>query len=68
MGTQEATYCGIPILGIPIFADQDLNLLSIEKSGRGRRILYDNITKENILDLANDLLENSKYVFQKYFN
>lgn len=60
MGTQEATYCGVPVLGIPIFGDQSLNLNAIEKSERGFRLFYEDIKKEKVLKLAKELLENPK--------
>lgn len=61
MGTQEATFCGVPVIGIPMFADQEPNLNNIEKNGRGLRLSYENITKENLLCLVNEVLGNAKY-------
>lgn len=58
MGTQEATYCGVPKLGIPIFADQDLNILSSEAKGLAIKLSYVNITKENVYYAVTELLNN----------
>lgn len=63
LGTQEATYCGVPIIGIPIFADQEMNIFASEKAGRGKLLYYQNITKENIKNFVNELLENPKYIY-----
>ncbi|KAF2882089.1 hypothetical protein ILUMI_24092 [Ignelater luminosus] len=60
MGTQEAIYCGIPRLGIPLFADQLLNLKASEAMGLAISVDYNEITKENVLNAAKTLLEDPK--------
>lgn len=60
MGTQEAIYCGVPRLGIPLFADQLLNLKASEAMGLAIPVDYEEITKENILNAAKTLLEDPK--------
>uniref|UniRef100_A0AAR5PJR7 UDP-glucuronosyltransferase n=1 Tax=Dendroctonus ponderosae TaxID=77166 RepID=A0AAR5PJR7_DENPD len=61
MGTQEAVYCGIPVLGIPIFADQSLNIKYTEAMGFGIMVDYEKITKETLVIAAGKLLEDPKY-------
>lgn len=56
MGTQEAIYCGVPMLGIPLFGDQSLNIKQAEHMGFAIRISYDEITKDAILNAAKKLL------------
>lgn len=56
MGTQEAVFCGIPILGIPIFADQSLNIRHAEKMGYALMVEYDRISKDILLTAARKLL------------
>ncbi|XP_066247354.1 UDP-glycosyltransferase UGT5-like isoform X2 [Euwallacea similis] len=61
MGTQEAIYCGIPVLGIPIFADQSLNIKYAEAMGYAIMVDYEDISKERLLEAARKLLENPQY-------
>lgn len=60
MGTQEARYCGVPTLGIPIFADQFLNVKQSEAMGLSIRIHYDEITKEAMLSALKRLMHDPK--------
>lgn len=60
MGTQEAIYCGVPQLGIPLFADQDLNIRAYETMGLAIKVAYEDITKESILTAATKLLEDPR--------
>ncbi|CAH0561508.1 unnamed protein product [Brassicogethes aeneus] len=61
MGSQEAVHCGVPILGIPLFADQELNIQQAEKVGQAIKVDYNEISKEKILNAAKELLYNQKY-------
>ncbi|XP_066150075.1 UDP-glucosyltransferase 2-like isoform X2 [Euwallacea fornicatus] len=61
MGTQEAIYCGVPVLGIPIFADQSLNIKYAETVGYAIMVDYEDISKERLLGAARKLLEDPRY-------
>ncbi|CAG9768049.1 unnamed protein product [Ceutorhynchus assimilis] len=61
-GTQETVYCGVPILGIPYFADQFLNINQAEAAGFAKMLDFDNISKETVLEAAKELLDNPKYL------
>lgn len=58
MGSQEAMYCGVPRLGIPIFADQELNIKQAENMGQAIKVDFEEISKEKILNAAKELLYN----------
>ncbi|XP_067012390.2 UDP-glycosyltransferase UGT5 [Anabrus simplex] len=61
LGTIEATYCGVPMVGIPIYGDQDTNLKNVEASGMGVIVYYPDITKETILSALQTVLYNPSY-------
>jgi glucuronosyltransferase len=61
MGSQEAVYCGVPRLGIPLFADQVNNIRAAEKMGLAVKVEYKEINKQTILTAARKLLEDPKY-------
>ena len=60
-GVTEASYSGVPILGIPFFADQEFNLRFVEQIGTGITILQKDVTKEIILTAINKILDNRRY-------
>ena len=58
LGTSEAVYEGVPILGIPIFGDQRTNLKSIEANGAGEILDYNEISKEVVFEKVARILNN----------
>lgn len=60
MGSQEAIYCAVPLLGIPIFGDQKLNINNFENQGFAIQVPYDDISKDTILKAAKKLLQDPK--------
>jgi len=50
---QEAMYYGVPVVGIPIFGDQKMNVLRTVKEGYGVMLSIKNITKESVLSAIN---------------
>ncbi|KAI7815544.1 UDP-glucuronosyltransferase [Rhyzopertha dominica] len=61
MGTQEAVYCGVPTIGIPIFADQMNNVRNCETRGLAIEVPYEEIRKDRVLVAARKLLEDPRY-------
>ncbi|XP_075218155.1 UDP-glycosyltransferase UGT5-like [Lycorma delicatula] len=58
---QEATYYGVPILGIPMFADQDFNARKVVETGAGLSLEFNDITYEHVYEKLKELLTNSSY-------
>lgn len=63
LSTTEAVYHGIPIVGIPLYGDQELNLANAEKNGIGRGVRYGELTESKLTDLVQEVLTNPKQVF-----
>nr|WEU75319.1 uridine diphosphate-glycosyltransferases 39B20 [Glyphodes pyloalis] len=61
IGTQEAIYHGVPIIGIPIYGDQFNNLLQIQEAGFGKLLQFHEITEETLDKMLNEVLNNESY-------
>lgn len=62
LGINEAVYAGVPILGIPIFADQSTNVNSLKRLGAAEILNYDKISKELVLEKMMQILSNARYL------
>jgi glucuronosyltransferase len=49
LGTIEAVYAGVPMVGIPMFGDQPMNIRAIVDGKMAVSVNYKDISKENIL-------------------
>ncbi|PZC79478.1 hypothetical protein B5X24_HaOG200298 [Helicoverpa armigera] len=61
IGTQEATFHGVPIVGVPIYADQYNNLLQVQNIGYGKILEYHEIDEETLYNRVNEVLTNDSY-------
>lgn len=59
LGLSEAIYEGVPILGIPIFMDQILNLKIIESQGAAEILEYTDINEKTVLSKIELILKNN---------
>ncbi|CAK1582729.1 unnamed protein product [Parnassius mnemosyne] len=57
LGTTEALYHGVPVLGMPIFGDQPANAAAVEESGLGVQIQLKELTKESLLEKFQTILK-----------
>ncbi|CAG0893692.1 unnamed protein product [Cyprideis torosa] len=57
LSTQEATYHGVPVVGIAIGADQMLNMKKTEKDGAGLALEWGSLTEENLVHSIKRVLE-----------
>ncbi|XP_050298922.1 UDP-glycosyltransferase UGT5-like [Anthonomus grandis grandis] len=61
LSATETIYHGIPILAIPVFADQPSNAARAEAGGYGLKLHYREFTIEKFESHLNELLNNPKY-------
>lgn len=61
IGTQEAVFHGVPLLGVPIYADQYNNLLQAEELGFAKIQLYHDINEETLRNNLHEMLDNDSY-------
>jgi UDP:flavonoid glycosyltransferase YjiC (YdhE family) len=60
LSTQEAIDRGVPLVGIPIHADQRYNLARIVTLGIGIQLDYQNITASSVTWALNEVLNNKR--------
>ncbi|KAK5642853.1 hypothetical protein RI129_009020 [Pyrocoelia pectoralis] len=56
--TIEAVYHGKPILGLPVFSDQSLNMAKAEEAGYGRFIMFEDLCEERFREELHEVLRN----------
>ncbi|XP_073944168.1 UDP-glycosyltransferase UGT5-like [Choristoneura fumiferana] len=61
IGTQEAVFHGVPIVGVPIYCDQYNNLLQAQHAGMGEILRYHDINEEKFENILRTVLENDLY-------
>uniref|UniRef100_A0A8D9BS66 UDP-glucuronosyltransferase n=2 Tax=Cacopsylla melanoneura TaxID=428564 RepID=A0A8D9BS66_9HEMI len=61
LGTTEALYSGVPIIGIPMFGDQKVNIRQVEKGGYGVTLPYNQITEDTVLAALRKVLKDKSF-------
>lgn len=61
LSTAEAIYFGKPILGIPVFGDQHMNMKTAAMSGFGVNLPYEELTAPRIREALREVLSNPSY-------
>ncbi|CAG5010942.1 unnamed protein product [Parnassius apollo] len=61
LSVTEATHHGVPIIGIPIFGDQFVNVDLATRSGCGIRVDFNNELPSKIRKAVNEILSNQSY-------
>jgi glucuronosyltransferase len=61
MSTLEAIIRGVPLVGIPVYADQRINVLRAVLRGYGLLIDFNNITTESLIWAIQEIIESPKY-------
>jgi glucuronosyltransferase len=52
---------GVPVLGIPIFGDQKMNMAKSVAREYGLQIFFEDISEKKLSETLNELLNNPKY-------
>lgn len=61
-GITEAKFYGVPMVGLPIFGDQPMNMVEVVNKGYGLSIDHDQpITEDIIYETVKEVLDNPKY-------
>lgn len=60
-GILEAVYHGIPVLALPVFAEQYMNSVRAQTNGYGKFIPFKQLTEDKLTAHLNDVLGNTKY-------
>lgn len=71
MGSQEALYYGIPMIGVPIFADQPRNVASFVAKNMSIQLQLEDISEETVDTALKAILFDPKYrynILQNSFN
>lgn len=61
IGTQEAIFNGIPIIGMPIYCDQYNNLLKVQEDGNGKILEYHDLNERSLERILKEVLNDNKY-------
>ncbi|KAK8730233.1 hypothetical protein OTU49_008164 [Cherax quadricarinatus] len=48
LSTLESMYHGVSVLGIPVFADQQSNMIKVQRDGWGKVLFWDQLTFDNL--------------------
>lgn len=60
LSTIEAVYHGIPILGIPIFGDQQMNIADAAINGYALKVDIGQLNEEQFSNVISEILTNPK--------
>lgn len=61
MGTTEAVHSGVPMVGIPLFGDQEVNVRSYVSEGFALKLHFNSITKESVLQALRTVLHDTRW-------
>lgn len=68
LGSQEGVHYGVPMLGIPFYADQHQNTNKAALSGFGLKLEFKNVTAESLRWAFTELLYNPAYAAKAKLN
>ncbi|XP_069746449.1 UDP-glucuronosyltransferase 2A1-like isoform X3 [Narcine bancroftii] len=60
-GIYEAIYHGVPIIGIPLFADQPDNMVHMKAKGVAVVLQFPTLTRQDLVDALNTVINDTRY-------
>lgn len=60
LSTTESVARGVPMVGIPVFADQKMNMAKALSLGYGLKVDFQNITSEAVYHALSEIISNPK--------
>lgn len=60
LSTTEAVYYGVPLVGIPFFGDQYMNVLGCVRDGYAIHLPYDELTGNSLTGAVTELIQNPR--------
>lgn len=60
LSSTEAVYHGVPVIGIPMFGDQKMNMAVAVNGGYGLKLDYEDVTEATLTAALNEVLGNEK--------
>ncbi|XP_063241503.1 UDP-glucosyltransferase 2-like [Bacillus rossius redtenbacheri] len=59
--THETVHSGVPVVGMPLFADQESNINNLRELGMAAMLRYEDLTKDSLLRAIRTVIDNSSY-------
>lgn len=61
LSTQEAVWYGVPIIGFPVFADQNQNINYCVQYGVGKRLSVKNLKSQDLVNAIQEIMTDKSY-------
>lgn len=70
MGVMEAVHFGVPMIGIPVFGDQQSNVANCVEKGIAIGLDYRQMTEHKLIKSVQAIVKDTKYAqfYSKYTN
>ncbi|XP_069955022.1 UDP-glucosyltransferase 2 [Cherax quadricarinatus] len=59
LSTLESMYNGVSVLGMPVFGDQQTNMIKVQRDGWGKVLFWDQLTFDNLKNMINSVMNDT---------